>query len=74
MLQRDAFIEEVKKRLETDKDIYFLSADFGAAALDSLREQYPDNLSLIEFSFKQSSVLPRMIRLFTSIKIVMFFS
>ena len=26
MLQRDAFIEEVKKRLETDKDIYFLSA------------------------------------------------
>lgn len=43
MLQRDAFIEEVKKRLETDKDIYFLSADFGAAALDSLREQYPDN-------------------------------
>jgi len=43
MLQRDAFIEEVKKRLETDKDIYFLSADFGAAALDSLREMYPDN-------------------------------
>ena len=43
MLQRDVFIEEVKKRLETDKDIYFLSADFGAAALDSLRERYPDN-------------------------------
>jgi transketolase len=43
MLQRDAFIEEVKKRLETDKDIYFLSADFGAAALDSLREMYPEN-------------------------------
>ena len=43
MLQRDAFIEEIKKRLETDKDIYFLSADFGAAALDSLREWYPDN-------------------------------
>ena len=43
MLQRDAFIQEIKKRLETDKDIYFLSADFGAAALDSLREQYPNN-------------------------------
>jgi transketolase len=43
MLQRDAFIEEVKKRLEIDKDIYFLSADFGAAALDSLREMYPNN-------------------------------
>ncbi len=33
----------MKKRLETDKDIYFLSADFGAAALDSLREMYPNN-------------------------------
>ena len=43
MLQRDAFIEEVKNSLQTDKDIYFLSADFGASALDSLREEYPDN-------------------------------
>lgn len=43
MLQRDAFIEEINKRLQTDRDIYFLSADFGAAALDSLRETYPDN-------------------------------
>ena len=37
MLQRDAFIEEINERLKTDKDIYFLSADFGAAALDELR-------------------------------------
>jgi len=43
MLQRDAFIEEINKRLKTDKDIYFLSADFGAAALDELREKYPEN-------------------------------
>jgi transketolase len=43
MLQRDAFIEEIYNRLETDKDIYFLSADFGAAALDDLREKYPEN-------------------------------
>jgi transketolase len=43
MLQRDAFIEEINKRLEKDKDIYFLSADFGAAALDELREKYPEN-------------------------------
>jgi transketolase len=42
MLQRDAFIEEIVAALEAgDKDIYFLSADFGAAALDVLREQYP---------------------------------
>jgi len=43
MLQRDAFIEEITEKLETDKDIYFLSADFGAAALDVLREKYPEN-------------------------------
>jgi len=43
MLQRDAFIEEINERLKTDKDIYFLSADFGAAALDELREKYPEN-------------------------------
>ena len=43
MLQRDAFIEEVANRLESDKNIYFLSADFGASALDSLREKYPKN-------------------------------
>jgi len=43
MLQRDAFIEEIEQRLEIDKDIYFLSADFGAAALDSLRKNYPKN-------------------------------
>ena len=35
MLQRDAFIEEVTKSLEKDNKIFFLSADFGAAALDN---------------------------------------
>ena len=43
MLQRDAFIVEITKRLNKDKNIYFLSADFGAAALDELREKFPDN-------------------------------
>ena len=43
MLQRDGFIDEIYKALETDKDIYFLSADFGAAALDDLRVRYKDN-------------------------------
>jgi transketolase len=43
MLQRDIFIEEITKSLEKDKSIYFLSADFGAAALDILREKYPNN-------------------------------
>jgi transketolase len=43
MLQRDAFIEEITAKLATDKDIFFLSADFGAAALDVLRKDFPDN-------------------------------
>ena len=43
MLQRDGFIDEIYKALETDKDIYFLSADFGAAALDDLRVRYKNN-------------------------------
>ena len=43
MLQRDAFIEEITKKLNQDKNIYFLSADFGAAALDDLRERFPNN-------------------------------
>jgi len=43
MLQRDAFIEEITKKLSEDKSIYFLSADFGAAALDKLRENFPRN-------------------------------
>ena len=32
--QRDKFIEIVSKNLEKNKDIFFLSADFGAPALD----------------------------------------
>ena len=43
MLQRDGFIEEIYNALEYDKNIYFLSADFGAAALDELRIKYKDN-------------------------------
>ena len=33
----------ITKKLESDKSIYFLSADFGAAALDELREKFPKN-------------------------------
>ena len=43
MAQRDIFIQEITKKLELDKDIYFLSADFGAPALDDLREKFPKN-------------------------------
>ncbi len=43
MLQRDGFIEEISWSLETNNNIFFLSADFGAAALDILRVRYKDN-------------------------------
>lgn len=39
--QRDAFIIEVLASAKKNKDIYFLSADFGAPALDAFREQLP---------------------------------
>ena len=43
ILQRDIFIKEITKKMEIDKKIYFLSADFGAAALDELRAKFPKN-------------------------------
>lgn len=36
--QRDSFIKEIYKAAKKDKDIHFLSADFGASALDQFRE------------------------------------
>ena len=39
--QRDAFIESVTLRASENKNIMFLSADFGAPALDNFREQLP---------------------------------
>lgn len=42
-LQSDIFIKEIIKKMEKDKNIFFLSADFGAAALDELRERFPEN-------------------------------
>jgi transketolase len=43
MLQRDIFIKEVYEALKVNKKIYFLSADFGAEALDRLRKDFPKN-------------------------------
>jgi transketolase len=43
MLQRDVVINEINNRLRSDKDIYFLSADFGSASLDLLRKDYKEN-------------------------------
>lgn len=40
-LMRDAFIDIVYEAAQRDRDIFFLSADFGAAALDAFREKLP---------------------------------
>ncbi len=42
-LQRDVFLDEINFLLENDKDIYVMSADFGAASLDLTREKYKEN-------------------------------
>jgi transketolase len=42
MFQRDAFISELLQRAKRDPDIFFLSADFGAPALDAFRDELPE--------------------------------
>jgi len=39
---RDAFIEEVCKRMHSDERIFFVSADFGAPTLDALRSSFKE--------------------------------
>lgn len=39
---RDVFLQQVHRIMKRDKKIFFLSADFGAPALDYIRKDYPD--------------------------------
>lgn len=39
---RDVLIENIRERMKTRNDIFFLSADFGSPALDKLRADNPD--------------------------------
>jgi transketolase len=39
--QRDVFIDEIRKAAVRDRDVYFISADFGAPALDQFRTEFP---------------------------------
>lgn len=41
-VMRDAFIEKLYERMFTDRSIFFVSADFGAPALDKLRTDFAD--------------------------------
>ena len=40
--QWDVFIDEIFRAATVDRDIFFVSADFGAPALDKFREELPD--------------------------------
>jgi len=39
---RDVFIEELTRRMELDKNIFFVCADFGSPKLDNLRRSFKD--------------------------------
>ena len=41
-VMRDVFIEELCNRMQSNKKIFFLSADFGSPKLDRLRSDFPD--------------------------------
>ncbi len=51
IIQRDLMIEALAGRMAEDSSLFFLSADFGAPALDNLRNRFPDrflNLGVAE--------------------------
>ena len=40
--QRDALLRRIHENMETDRSIFFVSADFGSPVLDDIRADYPD--------------------------------
>ena len=39
---RDALIEKIWREMKKDKNIFFVSADFGSPVLDKVRQDFPD--------------------------------
>ena len=50
MAQREVFISNLFDKAKLDKDIYFLSVDMGAVALDQWREQLPEQFIALGIS------------------------
>ena len=46
--QRDTLISEIYNHAKKNKNIYFLSADFGAPALDKFRKDLKNQFYLLE--------------------------
>ena len=42
MRMRDAFLQAVLDRMEAEKDIFLLTADFGSPVLDGVQKEFPD--------------------------------
>ncbi len=42
MRMRDSFLQAMKDRMAAEKDIFFLTADFGSPVLDGVRQDFPD--------------------------------
>ncbi len=43
MVLRDVFIAKLYEKMETDKSVFFVSADLGSPALDQLRNNFPES-------------------------------
>ena len=39
---RDTFLQAMKERMAAERDIFFLTADFGSPVLDGVRQDFPD--------------------------------
>ena len=39
---RDAFLRKIHKEMDYDRNIFFVSADFGSPVLDEIRRDYPE--------------------------------
>ena len=42
MRMRDSVLQAMKERMASEKDIFFLTADFGSPVLDGVRKDFPD--------------------------------
>ena len=56
-LQRDVFIDEINKKLEKDKNIYVMSADFGVPSLDYTRKNLGKILFIAVYQNKLCLIL-----------------
>src|SRR6056300_1304363 len=42
LVMRDVFLKNILQSMERNKDIFFVTADFGSPVLDDIRAKYPD--------------------------------